>query len=160
MNNNYKSLIKENPIKEKCTGYEIYVSCDANDGDYIDNKFYIDDLFNDELFFLVLCYLCTEKAFGYPNNKNNKTRNVFGNHIGGYSIGDNFFDWIEDYCIEKDLLVFAGMCDCFCHSIDYIEITHYTQNAKYSVELPSIDKIFDTEQEMVDYMNKLYDNKN
>lgn len=157
MNKDYKSLVKENPIKDKCTGYEIYVCCDANDGDCIDDKFYRDDLFNDELFFLVLCYLCTKKAFGYPNSNNN---NVFGNYIGAYSKGDKFFDWIEDYCISEDLLLFAGMCDCFCHSIDYIEITHYTQKTKYSVELPSIDKIFDTEQEMVDYMNKLYDNKN
>ena len=130
MNNVYKNLVKESPLSERSSGYEIYVCCDANDGDCIDNRIYVDDLFKDELFFLVLCYLCTEKAFGYPNSNNN---NVFGNYIGGYSEGDKFFDWIEDYCIDSDLLLFAGMCDCFCHSIDYIEITRYSQKVKYRV---------------------------
>lgn len=155
MNKDYKSLVKEESLEVK-NCYEISVECDANDGDYMSEIITIKDLFSDELFFLVLCYLSTEEAFGYPNKDHN---NVFGNHIGGYAEGDYFFDWMEDYCTEykHTLLLFAGMCDYFCHSIVDIEITHYVQGMAYRVILPNIDEIFDSIDEMVDYMNKLYE---
>ena len=161
MNSNYKDLVKEEQIIKKIrNSYKIYVECDANDGDCIDTEFEVDDIFADELFFLVLCYLCTDKAFGYPNkNYDNVFGDYIGGYIGGYSEGDHFFEWMEDYCTEygRTLLLFAGMCDCRCHSIVDLQITHYVQGNKYRVLLPSIDEIFDTEQEMVDYMNNLYD---
>lgn len=55
MNNNYRDLIKEEERKDIYqNGYEIYVRCDANDGDYLDDTFYLDDITKDELMFLVL----------------------------------------------------------------------------------------------------------
>lgn len=156
MNKDYKNLVKEELIKENLSDYyQIYVECDANDGDCIDETLIVSDLYEDELLFLVLCYLKTNQAFGYsPDDHNSKINNVFGNYLG--TDGDEWFDWLEDYCCENDLLLFAGMIDSRCHSITTIDITHYVQSLKYNVELPSIDKIFDTLEEMIDYMNKLY----
>lgn len=125
MNNNYRDLIKEEERKDIYqNGYEIYVRCDANDGDYLDDTFYLDDITKDELMFLVMCYLNTHSAFGhkkYPEA-------CFGNFIDK----DMFFDWLWDYCINYSLLLFAGMCDCFCHSVEDISITHLSQGKQYS----------------------------
>lgn len=152
MNRDYKSLVKEkNPEIKTC--YEIYVECDANDADYMSNTIVKEDIFEDELFFLVLCYLNTQDAFGYYKYPGNN--NVFGLYLGHG--GDRFLDWLDEYCEDNDLLVFAGMCDDMCHSITSLEIKHYVQGIEYEVELPSIDKIFDSIDEMVDYMSKLYE---
>lgn len=156
MNNDYKSLVKETKEKSKEDNYyEIYVECDANDADYMNNTIIDEDIFSDELFFLVLCYLNTQDAFGYHKHPSNNNNNIFGHYLG--CNGDKFFDWLDEYCEDLDILIFAGMCDDMCHSVTDIEIYHYINGEKYKVELPNIDEIFDTKDEMIKYMNNLHE---
>jgi len=147
MNKSYKDLVEEKRV-EPYTGYILNVTCDANDGDYISEEMRVEDIYKDELFFLVLCYLNTHKAWGLSGDYC---------RFGEYVEDDVYFNWLEDYCSVNDLLLFAGMCDCSCHSVVGIGIKHYIQGVEYNVVLPSIDKIFDTPDEMVDYMNGLYE---
>ena len=149
MNKNYKDLTIENYI-EPYTGYILDVTCDANDGDYISEEIRMEDIYKDELFFLVLCYLNTDKAWG-----------LWGDYcrFGEYVEDDEYFDWLKDYCRSNGLLLFAGMCDYSCHSVCGVGIKHYRQGAEYNVVLPTVDKIFKDAQEMVDYMTDLYNNQ-
>lgn len=152
MNKDYKNLIKEEKLQnEENNNYEIYIECDANDGDCMNDTFYLDNLINNELLFLVLCYIHTGSAFGHTEKDG---------CFGCYVEDDIFFDWMWDYCTENDLLIFAGMCDCYCHSIVDLSIIHNSQGTKYNVVLPTIDKIFDNETEMKNYMDKLYEQGN
>lgn len=147
MNKDYKNLVKETYI-EPYTGYILNVTCDANDGDYISEEIRTEDIYKDELFFLVLCYLNTDKAWG-----------LWGDdcRFGEYVEDDEYFDWLWDYCRSNDLLLFAGMCDCSCHSVCGVDIKHYRQGLEYTVNLPSIDKIFESPEEMKTYMTDLYE---
>jgi len=155
MNSNYKDLVKEKKLesKNKTNYYEISVECeDSNDGDCVDSTIEIEDLYKDELFFLVLCYLNTWSAFGYDGNSND---NVFGRYLG--SDGDKFFNWLGKYCVSKDILIHVNMINQPCHSVVYLYVVRCKENnEQYEVILPSIEEIFDTEEEMVNYMNDLY----
>lgn len=87
--------------------YVIDICCDTNDGDYMYNTLIIheDEFEQDELFMLALSYL-----------------SEYGQDISGDRT------WLRDYAVDVDLLIYAGMCDSYCHSIESISIVYYDED--------------------------------
>ena len=164
MNKDYKNLVSLKPVKaaNPTNTYEIGIKCDANDGDYMEDTIDCKDIYLDELFFLVLCYLrstcysfCIEKK-GYGKSAKygpcDSRSAVFGHHVDE----DVNFAWLSSYLINVDLLIFAGMCDSHCHSIVDLDICYYDKDGKpFNVLLPEVVQIFTDQKEMKDYMNNL-----
>ena len=164
MNKDYKNLVKLSPvgIPEMKDVYEISIECDANDGDYMDDEFEVGDIYEDELYFLVLCYLSSD-CYGWCLERNrykNKSKlskcdswsAIFGRHVDE----DINFSWLESYLSENELLIFAGMCDSMCHSVTSLDIVYYDSSGnKFDVRLPQMNEIFIDQNEMIDYMNNL-----
>ena len=49
------------------------------------------------------------------------------------------------------------MCDTMCHSVSGIDIVYYDDNGiANKVILPDVDDLFESKEEFVDYLNKLY----
>lgn len=117
--------------------YVIDICCDANDGDYMYNTITMheDDFEQNELFMLVLSYL-----------------SEYGEDLSGDRT------WLREYAIDMDLLIFAGMCDSYCHSINSIDIVYYDEDGvAFNVSLPAIDSLFSSEEEAKEYMSLLYE---
>lgn len=117
--------------------YVIDVCCDANDGDYMYDTITMheDNFEQNELFMLVLAYL-----------------SEYGEDLSGDRT------WLREYAIDMNLLIFAGMCDSYCHSINSIDIVYYDEDGvAFKVSLPPIDSLFSSEEEAKEYMSSLYE---
>lgn len=115
--------------------YVIDITCDANDGDYMYNTIILheDDFEQDELFMLVLAYVIDH-----------------GSHIS------NDKTWLREYLINRDVLIFAGTYDAYCHSIDSVSIVFYDEDGvAFDVSLPNIANLFESEEEFLAYTTKL-----
>lgn len=126
---------KKEKINFKKPVFEIYITMDSNDGDYISNKIEVTkEKFENELFLLVLCFI---------------------NESDYYIIEDETFDWLVDYLSGNELLISCE--DGYCHSYQSIEITYFETNGEIiNIKLPSLNDIFDSKEEMIEYINKLY----
>ena len=133
--------------------YMVHVTCDANDGDFMRNiiKFDKSSFEDDELFLLVLSYVSKYSGkFSDGKGWNNK---CYGHHVDD----NKDFPWLSNYLLENDILIFAGMCDRLCHSVSDINIVYYDNNGiANKVELPDVDNLFESKEEFVSYLNKLY----
>lgn len=125
--------------------YKIEVYCDANDGDYMYDTVIVheDDFEQNELYMLILSYVSTYDG-------------KFGK--GGHDVANNnLFPWLESYLAKNELLIFAGMCNSYCHSISGVSIQYYNEDGvEFDIELPNIDDLFETKEEFESYLNKLY----
>lgn len=157
-NNNIFDLYK---IGDKKVGpkntYRLYISCDANDGDYINETLDIPEkeFHEDVLFQYVLSYVA--KGDGCEG----KFGNTWKNDVYGSNVYDNeHFEWLGDYCSRADLLLFAGMIDDYCHSILGIDMTYFDSDGiEHNVEIPDFDNLFNTIEEAQEVMNALYEAK-
>lgn len=133
--------LKKKEIKTNKPYYELYITMDYCDGDYISKKIKVDKkkFEDDELYLLVLAYIDNSK---------------YGSHIDE----DKNFNWINEYLGDNDLMLYGEFDQC--HSYEGLEIKLYEGGNVYCVELPSIKDIFDSEEEMIEYMNNLYEKKN
>lgn len=49
------------------------------------------------------------------------------------------------------------MCDTMCHSVGGIDIVYYDNDGiANKVKLPDVDNLFESKEEFVNYLNKLY----
>lgn len=128
--------------------YIVYVECDANDGDYMKDTIEFDksSFEEDKLLLLVLSYVSKYSGkFSEGKSWND------GRHV------DEDFPWLGEYLSDNDILIYAGMCDTPCHSISNIDIVYYDSNGiANKVSLPDVDNLFESKEEFVDYLNKLY----
>lgn len=135
--------------------YILYITCDANDGDEINDTLNIpEEEFRDDLLFqYVLSYV------GKGDGCKGKFGDTWKNDVYGSNVYDNeHFEWLGDYCARADLLLFAGMIDDFCHSIVEINMTYFDSNGiEHDVEIPDFDNLFDTIEEAQEVMNALYE---
>lgn len=131
--------------------YRLYITCDANDADYVKDTLDIsENWFNDNLLFQ---YVLSYVARGY-NGKFGNYRDMYGHHI----FRNEHFKWLHDYCALADLLLFAGTIDDYCHSIFRIKMTYFdNEGIEHIVEIPDFDKLFNTIEEAQEVMNTLYE---
>lgn len=133
--------------------YRLYISCDANDGDYINDTLDIaeEEFREDTLFQYVVSYV----AKGYDGKfGSNWNHGYYGHHI----YENEHFEWLGDYCANADLLLFAGMIDDYCHSIAGLGMSYFdSEGIEHAVEIPDFDKLFNTIEEAQEVMNALYE---
>lgn len=133
--------------------YIVNVECDANDGDYMKDTLEFDksSFEEDELLLLVLSYV--SKYSGKFSEEKSWKYGYYGRYVD-----DNIdFPWLSDYLSENDILIFAGMFGRLCHSVSGIDIVYYDDNGMANkVELPDVDDLFESKEEFVNYLNKLY----
>lgn len=132
--------------------YMVHVTCDANDGDYMENTIKVNksSFEDDELFLLVLSYV--SKYSGKFSDGKGWNSGCYGHHVDE----NRDFPWLSDYLSAKNILIYAGMCDMMCHSVSYIDIVYYDNNGiANKVKLPDVDDLFESKEEFVSYLNKL-----
>lgn len=158
--------IKTPRKNKKSKIFEIKVTCDANDGDYM-NDSWTQKKFN-EFEILMISYLQLA-PYSIPKNWKDsvdafkKNRNY---PFGGTYLEDNYRfnkdgenSWIEHWASENGYLLYAGMCDSNCHSIESIDVTYYDENGNpCKCTSPDLGKLFDSEAEFIDYIHKIYGN--
>ena len=133
--------------------YIVYVECDANDGDYMRDTIEFDksSFEEDELLLLVLSYV--SKYSGKFSEGKSWSCGYYGHHVDD----NKDFPWLSDYLSENGILIFAGMCDTMCHSVSGIDIVYYDNDGiANEVTLPDVDDLFESKEEFVNYLNKLY----
>lgn len=114
--------------------YIVYVECD---GDYMKDTIDKSSFEEDELLLLVLSYVSKYS----------------GKFSEGKSWNDEDFPWLGEYLSDNDILIYAGMCECHSN----IDIVYYDSNGiANKVSLPDVDNLFESKEEFVDYLNKLY----
>lgn len=144
---------KFSPISSNRELYIVYVECDANDGDYMRDTLEFDkaSFEEDELLLLVLSYVSKYSGRFSEGGWNNP-------NYGHYVEENDDFPWLGEYLSDNDILIYAGMCDMPCHSISNIDIVYYDSNGTANkVSLPDVDNLFESKEEFVDYLNKLYE---
>ncbi len=130
--------------------YVVHVECDANDADYMRDILEFDkqSFEEDELLLLVLSYV--SKYYGKFS--------FDGWNLASYGdrVAENQdFLWLEGYLLKNDILIYAG--DTICHSVSNIDIVYYDDKGMANkVKLPDVDDLFETKEEFVNYLNKLY----
>ena len=132
--------------------YTVYVTCDANDGDYMENTIKVNksSFENDELFLLVLSYV--SKYSGKFSDGKGWNSRCYGHHVDE----NKDFPWLSNYLSGNGILIYAGMCDMMCHSVSGIDIVYYDNNGiANKVKLPDVDDLFESKEEFVSYLNKL-----
>lgn len=133
--------------------YRVYVKCDANDADYMRDTlvFNKNSFEEDELLLLVLSYV--SKYSGKFSEGKDWNGGYYGHHVNE----NEDFPWLRDYLLENGILIFDGMCDMPCHSVSSIDIIYYDDNEiANKVKLPDVDDLFESKEEFVNYLNKLY----
>lgn len=135
--------------------YIVYVECDANDGDYMRDTLEFDksSFEEDELLLLVLSYV-SKNGGRFSEGWDNP-------NYGCYVSENDDFPWLGEYLSDNDILIYAGMCDMLYHSISNVDIVYYDDNGiANKVELPDVDNLFESKEEFVNYLNKLYEEWN
>lgn len=133
--------------------YVVNIECDANDGDYMRDslEFNKSSFERDELLLLVLSYV--SKHIG------KFSEGEWDSCYGQYIKENQDFPWLFKYLAKNKILIFAGMCDDFCHSVSSINIVYYDKEGiANKVHLPDVDDLFESKEEFINYLNKLYSN--
>lgn len=145
---NIKEQFKINKKQEKTTPH--YILCykmDANDGDYVrDSNEFTEKEWNElpDFFFLMIAYL----GRGYSGKFSHGE--TWGHYYGHH--------WEQNkHGLRDEIEAFQEMYDVLCHG-DYdvchsycgFDIEYYDEdNKQYTVTIPNIDNLFNTEEEMV-----------
>ena len=143
------------PLFQITENYTQYMECDANDGDYMRDTLEFDksSFEEDELLLLVLSYV-SKNGGRFSEGWDNP-------NYGCYVSENDDFPWLGEYLSDNDILIYAGMCDMLCHSISNVDIVYYDDNGiANKVELPDVDNLFESKEEFVNYLNKLYEEWN
>lgn len=130
-------------LMRKTNCYEVFIKCDANDGDYMRDSFVTKTL--TEIECLLINYL---RRYEGKWSKGNRWGRHYGHKVNEIPLGD--------YLVENNWLLFAGMCDSVCHSISSINVIYYDeQGIPHDVSFPDVDDLFDSEEEFLSYIYKL-----
>lgn len=158
--------LKKQKNNKKCDVYEISVECDANDGDYMHETWIVDSF--DEIDTLMIAYLQLNH-YDIPQNWKDTVeayKNDCNYSFGGTYLADNWrfnkpeekYSWIERWAYENDYLLYAGMCDSCCHSIESIDVIYYDETGTIcDCIFPDLGELFDSEEEFISYIRQLID---
>lgn len=134
-------------------GYEIKITMDCNDADYMTNIIkYSETAWNEEhpLFFYMISYLSNGYSGKFSNGE--MYGNYYGHHFAENAHG---LDFIYKFVEYNDWLCYNSGYPA--HSFTRIEITHIdSQNNISDVNIPCIDDMFETKEEMIDTLNELW----
>ena len=145
---NIKEQFKINKRKGKNTPhYILRYEMDANDGDYVSrSNEYTEKEWNElpDFFFLMIAYLGRGYSGKFSHGES------WGHYYGHH--------WEENkHGLYKEIRAFQEMYEIvchgemdICHSYSDFNLEYYDEdNKQYSVTIPNIDDLFDTEEEMV-----------
>lgn len=145
---NIKEQFKINKRQGRNTPhYILRYKMDANDADYIrDSAEYTEKEWNElpDFFFLMIAYL--GRGYSGKFSHGDSWGNYYGHH------------WSENkHGLRDEIYAFQEMYDIYCsddydvcHSYCGFDLEYYDEdNKQYSVTIPNIDNLFDTEEEMV-----------
>ena len=168
----YEGLIKETQesVVPKRNVFEITVKndFDSHRCDSEEETYDIDNLFNDELWFLLLCYFANnysdeQLTFCAPDKESRQT--VCGKDL----MNDPNFPWLYEYFTyygigvphcPHPLRLYSPYYDSECNIITEITVMHWLDDgSRNRVELPLMSKLFKNREEMVSYMTDLYNQK-
>jgi hypothetical protein len=145
---NIKEQFKINKRQGKNTPhYILRYKMDANDGDYVSGENeYTEKEWNElpDFFFLMIAYL--GRGYSGKFSHGNSWGNYYGHHWEENKHGLREEIWAFQEMYE---IVCHGEMD-ICHSYSGFDLEYYDEdNKQYSVTIPNIDNLFDTEEEMV-----------
>ena len=145
---NIKEQFKINKRQERNTPhYILRYKMDANDGDYVSGENeYTEKEWNElpDFFFLMIAYL--GRGYSGKFSHGNSWGNYYGHHWEENKHGLREEIWAFQEMYE---IVCHGEMD-ICHSYSGFDLEYYDEdNKQYSVTIPNIDNLFDTEEEMV-----------
>jgi hypothetical protein len=145
---NIKEQFKINKRQGKNTPhYILRYKMDANDGDYVSGENeYTEKEWNElpDFFFLMIAYL--GRGYSGKFSHGNSWGNYYGHHWEENKHGLREEIWAFQEMYE---IVCHGEMD-ICHSYSGFDLEYYDEdNKQYSVTIPNIDNLFDTEAEMV-----------
>ena len=145
---NIKEQFKINKRQGRNTPhYILRYKMDANDGDYVSGENeYTEKEWNElpDFFFLMIAYL--GRGYSGKFSHGNSWGNYYGHH------------WEENkHGLREEIRAFQEMYEIvchgemdICHSYSGFDLEYYDEdNKQYSVTIPNIDNLFDTEEEMV-----------
>lgn len=150
----YASKIKivqlRKPQRER---YKVHIVCEFEDESEMHDTIEINDLFNDELYFLVLCYIFNwDDEFLQVNPKDEEEP------VGGYKVAeDTNFPWLKQYLLNVGLAF--GEPDEPEYKIISVfgrDIFYYNGKEECKILLPDMSELFETKEDMREYMNNLY----
>ena len=144
--------------KPKHIWYKVNFVCVLEDGSEIRDVIELDNLLDDELFFLVLCYISNWDDSFLQDNPDSDDEAV-----SGYKIPEDInFSWLADYLAHEELAIEESEDPDVAYSGNkavsvYVrEIYYYDGKTEYRIALPDMNELFNTREEMREYMNNLY----
>ena len=168
----YENFITETPddIVPKRDVYEINVTNTFDDrrDDEENSSYDVESLFEDELWFLMLCYFSNnwlDEQLSFCAQDRNSRNSVCGRDL----LNDANFPWLYDYFHFDTSYVGMGLCihplrlyspyyDMECNVIKDIEIFHWlSDGSRQRVTLPTMNRLFKTREEMIEYMTGLFE---
>ena len=130
--------------------YKVHIVCEFEDDSEMHDTIEINDLFNDELYFLVLCYIFNwNDEFLQINPKDEEEP------VGGYKVAeDTNFTWLKHYLLNVGLAF--GEPEYKVISVFGRDIFYYDGKEEGKILLPDMAELFESREEMREYMNNLY----
>lgn len=155
----YASKVKIVELKKpKRIWYKVNIVCELEDESEIHDIIELDDLLDDELYFLVLCYISNWDDSFLQNNPDNEDEAV-----SGYKIEEDInFPWLVNYLKCTGLLYGEQEDSDVAYtenkpvSIYGRDIFYYDGEKQYRIYLPDMSELFESKEEMREYMNNLY----
>ena len=130
--------------------YTIKWTFDLANDDESEDELQVDDIMKDELYFLVLCYIFDDnEAFCGATVSDEEFSAVCGVDFEN----DINFSWLGDYLRQVGLIQNSYRLPI--KSI-YANVILFNEHEEYRVLMPDMNEIFETREEMVEHMNKLY----
>lgn len=130
--------------------YTIKWTFDLANDDESEDELQVDDIMKDELYFLVLCYIFDDNIefCGAPCH----TDEEFA--VCGVDFENDInFSWLGDYLRQVGLIQNSYRLPI--KSI-YANVILFNEHEEYRVLMPDMNELFETREEMVEHMNKLY----
>lgn len=130
--------------------YKVHIVCEFEDDSEMHDTIEINNLFNDELYFLVLCYIFNwNDEFLQINPKDEEEP------VGGYKVAeDTNFTWLKHYLLNVGLAF--GEPEYKVISVFGRDIFYYDGKEEGKILLPDMAELFESREEMREYMNNLY----
>ena len=130
--------------------YKAHIICEFEDDSEMHDTIEINDLFNDELYFLVLCYIYNwDDEFVRINPKDEDEA------VSGYKVGeDTNFSWLKCYLLNVGLAF--GEPEYKVISAFGRDLFYYDGKEECKIVLPDMSDLFKSREEMREYMNNLY----
>lgn len=130
--------------------YKVHIICEFDDESEMHDTIELDDLLNDELYFLVLCYIFNwDDEFVQVNPQDEDEA------VSGYKVAeDTNFPWLKQYLLNVGLAF--GEPEYKVESVFGRDIFYYDGKEKCKLVLPDMKELFNSREEMVEYMNNLY----